>query len=234
MRSKLMVIVNLLNKIYNYVFVSIFVVVFLVCMYVMIDSISVIGQGAAIEEAKELIKADDNRISTLKKVNQDVVAWITLDDTKIDYPIVQTNDNQFYLKHNYKKDYSMAGSIFADYRSDLLKDDYAVIYGHNMSGKNMFGYLSMFEDKSYFDAHKTGKIYFEDEEKDLDILAYGVVENSAKSIYEIDDYRNNVDGVMSFVRDKAQYMRDGKHDKILLLSTCYTDTTRRIILLVGY
>ena len=229
-------LLEIFDKIFNYIFVAIFSVVLVVSLYAIFDSMYVIEQGGEIEEAISRVdeSESDNRVKVMKRINDEIVAWITIDDTKIDYPITQAKNNYYYLDHSYEKHYSIAGSIFVDYRNDAQKDAYVVIYGHNMSGNRMFGYLGEFDKKEFFDSHKTGKIYFEDKNFDLEILAYGVVENNNRSIYNVEKNRNDADTVIGVLEPLAKYKREINKKKYLLLSTCSSDMSKRMVLLVGY
>lgn len=94
-----------------------------------------------------VIKGSDKNWPGLKKVNEEIVAWVKIDGTKIDYPVLEHKgddaENQFYLYRNYKKDYSDFGSIFVDYRClDSVKSKNLILHGHNMgSDDSMFGQL---------------------------------------------------------------------------------------------
>ncbi len=86
----------------------------------------------------------------LRKVNPDVIGWIYIPKTDIDYPIVQGKDNSYYLHRTYKKENNFAGSIFLD--SNCRKDFYSansVVYGHNMRNGSMFGMLKKYYDTKY-------------------------------------------------------------------------------------
>lgn len=92
----------------------------------------------------------------LRKVNEDIVGWIEMNDTMIQYPIVQSNDNAFYLTRNYIKDDTRAGSIFMDYRNDVLHESpNTVLYGHRMRDGSMFAGLTNYLKKDFFQDHRT-------------------------------------------------------------------------------
>ena len=125
MQSKTLKIISLIDRIVSQAIVILFAFVLCVCIYVIYDSIRIHNETKIIANASNLIQStpDETRITELKKTNSEIVAWISLDNTAVDYPITQTSNNQFYLTHDYKKDYSIAGNIFVDYRSNLLTDD---------------------------------------------------------------------------------------------------------------
>ncbi len=170
----------------------------------------VVEQGGEIEEAITRVDTKDsnNRVKAMKnEVNKEIVAWVTTDGAKINYPITQAKNNYYYLDRSYEKKYSIAGSIFADYRNKVGEDAYSVIYGHNMSGKRMFGYLNELDKEEFFNTHKTGKVYFEDSAYDLEVLAYGAVENSTRVIYEVEKYRNDANSVVNTLESLVKYKR---------------------------
>lgn len=80
--------------------------------------------------------------SELKKINNDTVAWLKVNNTNIEYVVTKSSDNDFYLKHNFNKKYNTGGWIFADYRNKFDGNDLnTIIYGHNMKNGTMFGTL---------------------------------------------------------------------------------------------
>lgn len=104
------------------------------------------------------------RLNALKTQNADFLGWITIPDTKVDYPAVHTVDNEYYLNHSFEKEYLRAGSIFADYRNSksLLENRNTILYGHNMMSGSMFGCISDFFSRSYFTENRYIYIYTSD------------------------------------------------------------------------
>lgn len=87
---------------------------------------------------------DENDVDweKLKAKNKDVIGWLSINDTTINTPIVQSTDNSYYLKKNFNKKYSFNGNPFIDYRNDMNIDDTnTIIYGHNMRDSQLFGEL---------------------------------------------------------------------------------------------
>lgn len=90
----------------------------------------------------------------LYQKNQNLIGWIKIEDTVIDYPVMQTTDNEFYLKHNFSQEEDRNGSIFMDYQCDVTKGcDNTILYGHHMKSGKMFGSLQKYSNKSYFEKH---------------------------------------------------------------------------------
>ena len=95
----------------------------------------------------------------LQDINSDIVGWVYVEGTDIDYPILYDED-EYYLNHNYRGDYSYAGSIFMQqYNSDDFSDFNTVLYGHNMGSGTMFAQLHRFEKESFFDEYDTIIVY---------------------------------------------------------------------------
>ena len=91
----------------------------------------------------------------LKEINPDVVGWITLNGTVIDYPVVKGEDNEYYLHHLYTGEWNSLGSLFVDFRNrDLFQDQVSVIYGHSMLNGSMFFILERYERQSFYEEHK--------------------------------------------------------------------------------
>lgn len=112
------------------------------------------------------------KVKYLRQINEEVIGWLKINNTDIDYPLLQTRDNSYYLTHNYKKEESKYGSIFINNKSNV-KDDKSniIIYGHNMKDKQMFNSLLKYENKEYYDNHNIIKVATEKEENDYLIIS---------------------------------------------------------------
>ena len=88
--------------------------------------------------------------------NEDMVGWISIEGTTINYPVMQTKDNpNYYLKRNFEREYSDLGTPYIQEDCDLLTSDNLIIYGHHISGNRMFGALEDYKSKSFYEEHKT-------------------------------------------------------------------------------
>lgn len=91
---------------------------------------------------------------SLLAVNPDVVGWIYIEGTAVNYPIVKGNDNDYYLKRLVDGKYNSAGSIFMDYRNlGDFSDTHSILYGHNMKNGSMFAVLGKYKDQNFFEEH---------------------------------------------------------------------------------
>ena len=108
------------------------------------------------EEEKEEERLADGTLASfqeIRELNQDVVGWITVPDTLIDYPVVQSKDNYFYLRHNINKEYNNSGCPFLDYRNNVKPDSGArnlIIYGHHRRNGTMFAQLKKYNDVDFY------------------------------------------------------------------------------------
>ena len=164
----------------------------------------------------------------LRRINPDVCAWVTMDGTNIDGPIVQGQTNEEYLNKDVYGDYSLAGTLFLDTRCSVDFTDFdSLVYGHHMDRHEMFGDLDLYLDKDFFDANTTGTLMIPGQSIPLSVLSVMVV-----------------DGFLSYVEENAKYLHadvleevqnNPKKVHVLALSTCSTDEEDdRTIVLAAY
>jgi len=113
------------------------------------------------------------KLKELQKENSDIVGWIEIEDSKINYPVLQTIDNDFYVRKNYKKEYSVEGSIFLDkdYNWDIPSTN-LLIYGHNNRGSSeMFVDLMNYKEEEYYKTHKTIRFTTSKEDSEYEIIS---------------------------------------------------------------
>ncbi|MPQ44311.1 class B sortase [Clostridium tarantellae] len=107
------------------------------------------------------IKWESNSNKNLKEINSNFKFWISIENTNINYPVVQTDNNKYYLNHDFYNEVCKLGCVFIDYNNNVDTDKNIVIYGHNMLDGSMFSALEKFKDKNFFE--KNNKIYIEKE-----------------------------------------------------------------------
>lgn len=233
-------LIKIADKILNIIIYLFLCIVFLFCLYALFDTIKVYIRASSnsVSVLKPTREDPINSLKSLQKINKDVVGWITIDGTKIDYPIVIGETNEEYLSKDVYGNYSLSGSIFLDYRNSRKLDDiYSVIFGHHMNGGIMFGSVQKFIDREYFEKNKTGTLYTEKGVFDLEVIAYIATDAYDPTIYSINkDNLEQQDKLVEYIKRKAiNYRQVGltKYDTILCLSTCSTATTNgRDILMV--
>ena len=105
-------------------------------------------------EVELLAALEQMDLEALRQTNGDVLGWILIPGTAVNYPIVQRGDNDYYLDHTWKGEYSSVGAIFVDYRNAAdFTDDNTLIYGHNMRNRSMFGSLKYYLNDGYWEEH---------------------------------------------------------------------------------
>ncbi|GIP19649.1 SrtB family sortase [Paenibacillus montaniterrae] len=106
------------------------------------------------QNSSHLMQQYKERFDSLLEVNAEIVGWISIPGTSVDYPVVKHTDNDYYLNHNIEKQKSSRGAIFMDYRNEnVLEETHTVIYGHHMKDGSMFGELSEYKKEDYFKEH---------------------------------------------------------------------------------
>ena len=140
----------------------------------------------------EVRKGRNVDFEKLKAKNPDVIGWIYLPDSAIDYPVVQGEDNDYYLHRDLDGSYLYDGCIFADATNrEPFKDFNTVIYGHRMMSGAMFASLKYFADKDYMDSHRIIQIETPEKSYDLHVVAF-CSEDTSSDLYTTwfgdDDY----------------------------------------------
>ena len=172
-----------------------------------------------------------------KQINSDIVGWLTIPNTNIDYLFVQASDDNFYLRRDLNKRQASAGSIFMDSRNSSDFSDFnTILYGHNMKNGSMFHNLRKFADKDFFDGNRTGTIFLADRVFSLQIFAYLVTGADNAEIYQTVIITNpEKEDFFDYIRDHARQYRDiglTAQDRIVTLSTCaYEYDDARMVLL---
>lgn len=123
-------------------------------------------------EQKEKENERIKQVKTLKSENSDIIGWIEIENTKINYPVLQTTDDEYYLTHNYKKEKTEKGSIFLskDYNWDRPSDNLQ-IYGHNLGNGEMFQELLKYTDEKFYKEHPNIRFTTANEDSIFEIIA---------------------------------------------------------------
>lgn len=172
--------------------------------------------------------AESNEIRSgfeeLLKQNEDVIGWITIDDTQVDYPILHSSDNIEYLTENYYGNQSRAGSIFMDFRNDITSSNLnTVIYGHRMKDGSMFQQLTKFLDQEFFESHRTFEYDTLYESYEAEIFA--VYHTLTDFNYIATDFSSDeeYENLLADIQEKSLFQTDievSADDPIITLSTC--------------
>ena len=189
------------------------------------------------------IQSFTQKYAELLKKNSDMVAWIKIEDSNLNYPVMLTADNEeYYLRRNFNKEYEFRGTLFLNANANLKeRDDNIIIYGHNMDDGTMFGALRKYYDEKYYLNHKYIQFESAYETSTYEIAyVFRTVDELDHPLYL--DYYNfyNADSVEEFdyqmnLYEKASYYDTGVDveygDKLITLSTCeYTEENGRFVI----
>jgi len=177
----------------------------------------------------------DVDFDSLLTKNSDTVGWIKVNNTKINYPIVQSSDNDYYLNHAFNNSKNAGGWIFADYRADFVNfGKNTIIYGHNLNNKTMFGSLPNTLSSNWLnnsDNHYI-KISTPTANTVWKVFSLYIIEPETyylRTIFTDDDYQIFIDTLKS--RSIYDFDTDITiNDKILTLSTCDNTGTKRVVM----
>lgn len=172
----------------------------------------------------------------LKKINPDIIGWIKVNNTKINYPVVQSEDNSYYLEHSFDREYNAAGWPFMDYRVNLDgKDKNMTIYGHNRKDRSMFGSLEDILDSEWYENEENLKIEYITEEGTEMYQVFSIYQIEKETYYTNNYFATNEE-FNSFInelknRSKVDFgVEVNCNDKILTLSTCADNNQYRTVL----
>lgn len=198
---------------------------------------SLVTDEAGEQRTEKLTEKSSPDWESLWETNKDIYAWLWIPDLEIDYPILQSKKDDYYLRRNLQKEYATAGCIYTNAcNAKDFTDLNTVIYGHNMKNKTMFGRLSEIGDLAHAEECQ---IYIYTPEKCLTYSVCAAVQFS--DVYIPDTYGvKSKKGQKRFLKDvqesKNFYQRNGvelsEEDQILTLSTCVTgqDTKRYLVI----
>ena len=214
------------------------------------DELSALKEAGASGTREVRIHPVDDTVETpdilpeytlLHQKNQRLIGWVKIDDTVVDYPVMQTVNNEYYLNHNFNQEEDRNGSIFMDYQCDVVKGcDNIILYGHHMRSGKMFGTLNKYSSESYYEAHPViqfdtiyekgtyqvmyvfrSKVY---SEEDVTFKYYQFI--NAASEKEFNSAMNEMAALSLY--DTGVTASYG--DKLLTLSTCdYQETKGRFV-----
>lgn len=201
------------------------IIVFSMCIYFLLKDMKELNEinrstENLIEESIEINEETQKKCidwEYLKSINEDIIAWIEIEGTNINYPILKDKDI-YYLKHSFDKKYNSNGSIFTT-NNRPFEDVETVVYGHNMKNESMFSNLSKYLNKDFLDSHLKFKIYTPScnyEATVFSVYSIGVeTENNNIKMLDFDERIN-------YYRKASKYYidNDDKVNKIVKLSTC--------------
>jgi len=168
----------------------------------------------------------------------DIIGWLTIPNTRVDYPFAQSADNDFYLYRDLDANRSQAGTIFMDFRNNNDFSDFStILFGHNMRNGSMFGTLQSFNNATFFDENRTGIIFLANKTYNLEFIAFAVIGPNDLVIYN-PNITTETDKIAfaEHVRNIARHYRNIDitiDDQIIILSTCSYEFDNARMVLIG-
>lgn len=203
------------------------------------DTIQILGQPDALSRELSAYRPGDEALGfdELRRINPDVCAWLTIEGTGIDYPVVQGLDNFEYLNKNVLGENATAGSIFLDCENSReFTDFYSILMGHHMQGGKMFGDVELFTEEAFFREHITGSL--STGERVLTLETAAVVEADAydQILYRVDvDTEDEKQELVDYIERMALLTRGetlSAKEQFITLSTCSSAYTNARYLLI--
>lgn len=172
----------------------------------------------------------------LQQINKDIVGWIQIPNTSLNYPVLQSKDNKTYLHHDFKYAESRQGSIFMDYRNEIKNpSDNTVIYGHHMGDNSMFSILEKYLSQDFYNHHK--EILYDTKYGKYKLEVVSAYRTTTQDYYIQTNFKNRqvYQQFLTKTIKKSKIKTDisiSSSDKIITLSTCedpYHSTAARIV-----
>lgn len=190
------------------------------------------NENSNLDNSYEILEID---FQELINQNEDTVGWIKVNNTNINFPIVKTSNNSFYLKHNFKKQYNSAGWIFADYTNNFeTLDKNTLIYGHNRRNNTMFSSLKSLLNPEWFNKDSNKYFYFCTENSNYIAKIFSVykINQSKLILYNSFENEETFNNFITSIKQKSIYdfnLEVSYDENIITLCTCDNNNTFRIV-----
>lgn len=239
MKSTAHKVVKGLHILFDFVIISVIVILVLLALFTSWETGRIYRQSDAEKLASYKPTAEDNlSFAELQKINPEVMAWLTVYGTPIDYPVAQAETNEKYVNQDLFGSFSLTGALFLDHNNDPhFTDKNNIIFGHHMEKEMMFGNLDEFRDEAYFKAHNTGNLYVDGRNLGIKMFAWLDVDAYDPNIYNTKITTEEEQALLiDTLKEKSEVFIDGvatPNKRILQLSTCGTDTTNERYILAA-
>lgn len=191
------------------------------------------GENDGQDQSKEGNYVNSANEEELKSINSDYKMWIQIENTNINYPVVQSSDNDYYLKHNFRKESNISGTVFVESANDIDNDKNIILYGHNMRNGTMFNNITNYKEESFFNEDNKINIIMNNT-----LYEYEVFSVYVKNVSEVNLAIGfaNEDEFINYAYNQADesiYKKDvdfSAEDNLITLVTCsYEFTDARTI-----
>ena len=191
------------------------------------------GENDGQDQSKDGDYVNSANEEELKSINSDYKMWIQIENTNINYPVVQGSDNDYYLKHNFRKESNISGTVFVESANDIDNDKNIILYGHNMRNGTMFNNITNYKEESFFNEDNKINIIMNNT-----LYEYEVFSVYVKNVSEVNLAIGfaNEDEFINYAYNQADesiYKKDvdfSAEDNLITLVTCsYEFTDARTI-----
>lgn len=191
------------------------------------------GENDGQDQSKDGDYVNSANEEQLKSINSDYKMWIQIENTNINYPVVQGSDNDYYLKHNFRKESNISGTVFVESANDIDNDKNIILYGHNMRNGTMFNNITNYKEESFFNEDNKINIIMNNT-----LYEYEVFSVYVKNVSEVNLAIGfaNEDEFINYAyneADESLYKKDvdfSAEDNLITLVTCsYEFTDARTI-----
>lgn len=172
------------------------------------------------DEAQEQYTQYEKVYNNLLEINEDAIGWISISNTEIDYPVLQADDNDYYLSHNVNKEKSVRGSIFMDWQN-RKNDSHIILYGHNMKDGSMLGNMKRYEEQEYYDGRAIIEFNMYGKLTRWEIFSVAFLDNKPLRV----QFKDTIDFYEYINKMKEESIYNAgvdiiESDRVLTLSTC--------------
>lgn len=226
-------IIGVLDHVLNGIIILISVVILLISGYSLYDNAQIHRNASdpSLLTYKPVLKGSEEQKGTVWLDGQ--AAWLTIEDSYIDFPVMQGTDNFEYLNKDPYGEFRISGSIFLDSNNaGDLSDEYSMIYGHHMDHYNMFGSLDLFASEPYFNVHREGWIQTREKRYGLDLFAVVWGDGSDTVVFRPEG--RTAAEVVEYINENA-VINTGYEPgrKIVALSTCSGEKASSRLIVFG-
>ncbi len=208
-----------MNIIYERCILALFVLILLIVIYSMYDMYYVF-EHAGNNDLLKYKPTASGYDAAASPITEDMAAWITVDNTNIDYPVMQAENNTKYLNTDPYGDYSLSGSIYLDCRNNSeFLDKYSILYGHHMEYGKMFGALDEFLDPAYLGTHTTGTLMIGRNAHTIyKLKIFAAMQTTARDSMVFEPFKNG--NMLAYIKKNAPVFIEERQDRIVAMSTC--------------
>lgn len=178
----------------------------------------------------------NKELESLLEINPDTVGWLTVPNTNIDYPVVKTTDNDYYLDHNYEKKYDYNGWVFMHYYNSTHNlDKNTIIFAHNRFYSGiMFGTLNEVTKDTWYNNTKENLITFNTLYDNMQFEVFSIYKTNITADYLKTTFDSDLEwnNFIKMIRERSMFQNNvnvGTNDKIITLSTCLDNDTRLVV-----